>query len=112
VLTEQDTPAAFMFAVGVPTKVIVGVANDTHTGDDTCAMRYDEARGHLKRGTNNVLYYTPPEDAGFSICTSGAGAGVNGPDWRPQPRYGDAASGRGNCVSQIMVNDGAAAQKR
>ncbi len=112
VLTEQETSAAFMFPVGIPTKVIVGVANDQHTGDEDCVMRYDDARGHLKNGAPNVLYYTLPEDAGFSICTSGAGTGINGSDWLPQPRYGDAASGRGNCVGQILVNDGVAAPRR
>jgi len=112
VLTEQDTSAAYLFAVGIPTKVVVGVPNDPHTGDEDCVMRYDDARAHLKNGTGNVLYYTPPENAGFSICISGAGTGINGSDWQPQPRYGDAVSGRGNCVGQILVNDGVAAPRR
>jgi hypothetical protein len=112
VLTEQNTSAAPLFPVGKPVRVIVGVANDTHSGDDNCVMRYDDASGHLKKGDPSTLYYTPGESAGFSICTSGAGTGINGSDWMPQPRYGDAASGRGNCTGQILVNDAVAAPRR
>jgi hypothetical protein len=112
VLTEQNTSAAFLFPVGIPTKIIVGIPNDQHTGDEGCVMRYDDATGHVSRSSPNVLYYTPGESAGFGLCTSGAGTGINGPDWQPQPRYGDAASGRGNCVAQILVNDGVAAPRR
>jgi hypothetical protein len=60
VLTEQETSAAFMFPVGVPTKVIIGVANDPHTGDDNCVMRYDNARGHIKTGTAKRPLLHPP----------------------------------------------------
>ena len=112
VLTEQNTSASYMFPVGTPVKVVVGVPNDPHTGDDTCVMRYDDATGHASRSSPSVLYYTPGEYAGFAICTSGAGTGINGADWQPQPRYGDAASGRGNCLGQILVNDGVAAPRR
>jgi len=112
VLTEQNVSAAPLFPIGIPVKVIVGVANDPHTGDDNCVMRYDDANGHLSKTSSSVLYYTPGESAGFSICTSGAGTGINGPDWQPQPRYGDAAPGRGNCTAQILVNDGVAPPAR
>jgi hypothetical protein len=112
VLTEQQTPANFMFSVGKPTYITIGVANDPHTGDDNCVMRYDDANAHRAKGIPNTVYYTPGEHAGFGLCTSGAGTGINGPDWDPQPRYGDAASGRGNCRSQILVNDGVAAPRR
>jgi len=112
VLTEQNVSAAPLFPIGTPVKIIVGVANDPHTGDDTCVMRYDDATGHLSRESNSILYYTPGEYAGFSICTSSAGTGINGPNWQPQPRYGDAAPGRGNCTAQILVNDGVAPPPR
>ena len=39
------------------------------------------------------------------LCTSGAGTGVNDASHKPQPRYGDAAAGRGNCRDQIRVSD-------
>jgi hypothetical protein len=112
VLTEQNTSAASFFPVGVPTKVVVGVPNDPHTGDDTCVMRYDDAVAHISHSNPTVLYYHPGEYAGFSICTSPAGTGINAPDWQPEPRYGDAAPGRGNCIKQILVNDGVAAPGR
>jgi hypothetical protein len=68
-------------------------------------MRYDDATGHLASWNKGVLYYTPGEYAGFSVCSSRAGTGINGPDWQPEPRYGDGAPGRGNCPAQILVND-------
>jgi hypothetical protein len=105
VLTEQNASAASMFSVGTPTKITIGVSNDPHTGDDNCVMRYDDANAHYVKGNPNGVYYTPGEHAGFGICTSGAGTGINGSGWQPQPRYGDAASGRGNCMGQILVND-------
>ena len=112
VLTEQQTPANFMFSVGKPTKITIGVANDPHTGDDNCVMRYDDADAHYVNGNPNGVYYTPGEHAGFGLCTSGAGTGINASDWEPQPRYGDAASGRGNCTGQILVNDAVPAPRR
>jgi hypothetical protein len=111
ILTEQKTPANFMFSVGKPTSITIGVANDPHTGDDNCVMRY-EANAHYIKGNPNGLYYTPGEHAGFGICTSGAGTGINGPNWDPQPRYGDAALNRGNCRGQILVNDAVPAPRR
>jgi hypothetical protein len=112
VLTEQNTSAAYLFPVGVPVQIVIGLENGKSSGDEYCVMRYDDARGHLSKTSPNTLYYTPPEDAGFSISTSGSGTGFNGPDWQPQPRYFDAASGRGDCMSQILVNDGVAAPRR
>jgi hypothetical protein len=112
VLTEQKTPANFMFSVGKPTYITIGVANDPHTGDDNCVMRYDDANAHYVNGNPNGVYYTPGEHAGFGLCTSGAGTGITDPNWDPQPRYGDAASGRGNCRGQILVNDAVPAPRR
>ena len=113
VLTEQNTSASYMFPVGMPVKVIVGVPNDPHTGDEDCVMRYDDATGHASRmGPERALLYAPESTRVSAICTSGAGTGINGSDWQPQPRYGDAASGRGNCLGQILVNDGVAAPRR
>jgi len=112
VLTEQNTSAAYLFPVGTPVQVVVGLPQGKSSGDEFCVMRYDNARAHVSKANASILYYTPPEDAGFSICTTPDGTGFNGPDWQPQSRYGDAASGRGNCMSQILVNDGVAAPRR
>ncbi len=101
-----------MLSVGVPTRITIGVANDAHTGDDNCVMRYDDANAHFSKANPNAVYYTPPEGAGFGLCASGAGTGINGADWQPQPRYGDAASGRGNCAGQVLVNDAVPAPRR
>lgn len=112
ILTEQNVSAAPLFPVGKTVKVIIGLPGDPHTGDEYCVMRYDDATGHLASWNKGVLYYTPGEYAGFSISTSRAGTGINGPDWQPEPRYGDAAAGRGDCAGQILVNDAVAAPKR
>jgi hypothetical protein len=112
VLTERQTPANFMFSVGKPTHITIGVAEDPHTGDDNCVMRYDDADAHYVKGNPKGVYYTPGEYAGFGLCTSGAGTGINDSHWDPQPRYGDAVLGRGNCRSQILVNDAVPAPRR
>lgn len=51
VLTEQNTSAAYLFPVGIPVKIIVGIANDQHTGDEGCVMRYDDATGHVSKSS-------------------------------------------------------------
>lgn len=88
-------------------KVTLGKYHDQHSGDDNCVMRYDDAEGYQPQaGPANARYYIGSEDAGFGLCTQSAGTGVNDASHQPQSRYGDAASGRGNCAGQILVNDG------
>jgi hypothetical protein len=91
--------------------VNLGVANDPHTGDDSCVMRYDDAHGYYPdAGPPAVRYFTPTETAGTGLCAQSEGTGVNEPGRQPQPRYGNAV--RGNCVGQLLVNDAIAAPKR
>ena len=82
----------------------VGSKQGQHSGDTECVMRYQTARVYV----NNAGRYVGFEDKevfGLSICTDGQGTGVNEPGRKPEPRYGDATAGKGNCTKQICVND-------
>jgi hypothetical protein len=91
---------------------VLGVPGDTHGGDDSCVMRYDDARGYFSKADPKAIYLVDSEPAGFALCSQGAGTGINASGRLPQSRYGDAAQGRGNCRAQILVNDNVAAPKR
>ena len=110
VLTEDGTSAAPLLPLNTNRHIILGLAGDCHTGNDDCVMRYDDAEGYISKSDPTVIYFTPGEPAGTGICTSPQGTGVNDPDRSPQPRYGDAAFNRGNCLGRIRVNDAGAAK--
>ena len=112
VLDESGAP--YPLPADTPVTTRLGVANDPHTGDDSCVMRYDDARGYYSKDSPATVRYCfkPGEPAGTSLCTSAAGTGVNASDHAPQPRYGDAAANRGNCRAQVLVNDNVAAPRR
>jgi hypothetical protein len=112
VITEAGTTAAPLLPLNVQVKAILGKADDTHTGNDNCVMRYDDSSGYFSKAGPGTIYYTAGETEGVSICTSGAGTGINDPNRTPQPRYGDAAPGRGDCLNQILVNDAIPAPRR
>jgi hypothetical protein len=77
-----------------------------HSGNSQCAMRYDAAYGYIfPTGTANRFLKGDREVFGTSLCTDGKGTGVNAAGRLPRPRFGDAADGRGNCKSQLCVND-------
>ncbi len=77
-------------------------------GDDTCMMRYDRNSAYLKRGQPNARIVNQPgvndEPVGYRICTSPNGTGINASSPGPS-RYGNAASGRGNCADKLKVSD-------
>jgi hypothetical protein len=72
-------------------------------------MRYNCARAYDAGVTSMVSrrYWRdrPDESDGFELCASPDGTGVNAPSRQPRPRYGKAASGRGDCTHQIHVSD-------
>ena len=82
----------------------VGSKQGQHSGDTACVMRYSAAHVYMNRASKYVLF-REDEEVGLSICDDGQGTGVNEPGREPEPRYGDAAAGRGNCEKQICVND-------
>ncbi len=90
----------------------LGVEGDTHVGNDSCLMRYDDARGYFSKSDGSVIYLVDAEPAGFSLCTDGKGTGVNDANRLPQARYGDSVQGRGDCRDQILVNDNVSAPRR
>jgi hypothetical protein len=112
VLTEAGTSAAPLLPVNTQVEAVLGAANDTHTGNDNCVMRYDDSSGYFSKANPAIIYYTPGEAEGLSICTLAAGTGINAAGRSPQPRYGDAAAGRGDCAKQVLVNDAVPAPRR
>lgn len=85
----------------------VGRPQRQHSGNDQCIMRYFFANAYPKNGDGSTYYLSTAgtEPVGSTLCTSPAGTGVNGPGFKPQSRYGNAADGRGACRSWVCVND-------
>ena len=110
VLDEDGSP--FPLPSDTPVSYVIGVANDPHTGDDNCVMRYDDARAYFSKTDGHTIYVVDSEPAGWGLCSQSEGTGINDASRLPQARYGDAAAGRGNCRGQILVNDGVSAPRR
>lgn len=96
---EPDPWWTFDFQVGLP--------HGKHSGDDQCSMRYPFAKIYPKLGDPTTYYMVPAgsEPLGTTLCASPVGTGVNASTHIPQPRFGDARSGRGACLSWACVND-------
>jgi hypothetical protein len=88
------------------TKVRLG---NQHSGDQDCYMRYDNAEAYIPNGFPNVRFYPVDEVTGQHLTDVATGTKVNAPSnptgLGPLSRYGDADDKRGNCQSQIDVND-------
>ena len=91
-----------LYSAGI--KVWVGRKQGEHSGNTDCVMRYDCAEIYLNNAGDYVVV-SELEVMGLSLCTNGQGTGVNEPGRRPEPRYGNATEGKGNCPKQICVND-------
>jgi len=85
-------------------KLWVGSKQGQHSGDTDCVMRYDCAHVYLNNA-GRYVGFGDPEEFGLSLCTNGQGTGVNEPGRKPEPRYGNATAGKGDCKKQICVND-------
>jgi hypothetical protein len=83
----------------------IGVPQGQHSGNDSCVMRYDSAGAYVSVSDPDVRYRATNEPTGTMLCRSRLGTGLNETGRQPQPRYGDADSGRGDCYHQILVND-------
>ena len=46
----------------------LGKEGDTHVGNDSCSMRYDDARGYFSKADPNTIYLVNPEGAGFACA--------------------------------------------
>ena len=99
-LYENDSPVQ---PVVTGANIWIGVDQGQHSGNQDCMMRYAVAWAYRAHANPDVRYLID-EVKGFTLCTSGAGTGIND-DRSPQPRYGPALQNRGNCKGQICVND-------
>ncbi len=109
-LTESGS--TYPLPVDTDSYFVLGVPGDTHSGDDSCVMRYDDARAYQSTADSHTIYFVDAEPAGFALCTQALGTGINDAGRSPQSRYGDSVQGRGNCRGQILVNDAVAAPTR
>ena len=81
------------------------------SGDRECYMRYDAAEAYIPNGFSNVRYFRVEEITGQHLTDTVTGTEVNDANHStglgPLSRYGDAdtAHQRGNCLSQVNVND-------
>ncbi len=75
-----------------------------HSGVEDCLMRYAAASAYVPAGGGNIRYLVlEPEMSGIGLCGLTGGTGVNDPGRQPRSRYGNAT--KGNCKSQVSVND-------
>ncbi len=80
----------------------IGVQKGQHSGDEFCMMKYNSAAAYETSPDMRYLIITD-EERGDRFCGSSTGTGVNDPDRKPQPRYGDASMGK--CLYRICVKD-------
>ncbi len=85
----------------------VGKPRGTDSGEEACVMRYYFATAYAAKGKSNTFYVIRPgaKQAETTVCTGAKGTGGNAAAHSPQPRFGDAADGRGDCFAQICPND-------
>lgn len=100
--TEQGQDVTAQVRLGMRE---LGKENGQHAGWENCVMRYDIADSYISRANANDRYVGIREVAGARLCDTREGITVNQPGRIPQPRYGVASSGRGNCAGQLVVND-------
>ena len=104
---EDEFYSGLSYVLGA-LNIYVGTQHGESSGNEECVMRYSFARMYEAIGQQSTYYWiTNPgsERAGMKLCGSPAGTGVNAPGREPQPRYGDAAAGRGACRDWLCVND-------
>jgi hypothetical protein len=102
VMDEEGT----LLAMPTARKIWLGQKQGQHSGCEDCVMRYSASDAYP--GVFDVRWcflYDEPEIIGQNICIDRDGTGVNAPDRKPQPRYGDASADRGACIDKICVND-------
>lgn len=87
----------------------VGRVGEADSGDERCLMRYYFANAYPINGKTDAFYLVRPgpeaNRAGRELCRHPAGTLHNASTHQPQPRFGDAAPGRGGCFAQICPND-------
>jgi hypothetical protein len=90
----------------------LGRQHGQHSGAEDCVMRYDLADSYVSLANPAHRYVGIKEIQGAGLDSTPEGSDVNLLNRLPQPRYGSAAEGRGNCASQILVSDAVEAPDR
>jgi len=106
VLTEHSDlldAAALGIKPGQTKSVYVGKTGGQHSGDTKCMMRYGSSMAYIATADTSIRYYAQ-ENFGFDLTNTSAGTNTNAAR-SPQPRYGDSASGWGDCQAQLCVSD-------
>ncbi len=107
---EELTQIELNDTLGATRRWYVGAERGECSGQEGCAMRYYFAGMYEKKSdpSHHTFYYIgkkPSERAGFALCRSAAGTGVNAAGRKPQSRYGDTKPGWGPCADWIVFND-------
>ena len=92
-------------------EVHVGASQGHCSGEVSCIMRYEVCAAYVPRSAPGIRYRAN-EQWGNNLCLTGQGTDTNAEGRTPQSRYGPAASGRGACALQILVNDAVSAPRR
>jgi len=109
---EDDTPITVCNENGTPVlpdglrkTVYVGGPEGQHSGNTDCLMCYGIATAFRKNQAAKRYLAGPAPVGRTLLCESRDGTGVNGPGNPYGPRFGNAHENRGECKTQICVND-------
>jgi hypothetical protein len=86
----------------------VGAEHGQGSGVEDCVMRYYFANLYEKKGADDTFYFITKKRAeriGEALCRSQKGTGINASSRQPQPRYGDALAGCGECADWVVFSD-------
>lgn len=78
------------------------------SGEENCLMRYSSFFQWVRQLTRNGTfhyYVVPPTAPGDRFCASSAGSGLNAAGNTPCSYFGNAADGRGACLTHMRVRD-------
>ncbi|WP_138223056.1 hypothetical protein [Nibricoccus aquaticus] len=92
---------------GFSRSVTIGKLGQADSGHESCLMRYYFANAYPVAGKTDTYYVVRggQNHVGNLLCQSPVGTGANDAGHQPQPRFGDASGGNGNCLSQVCPND-------
>lgn len=92
----------------IPAGRTIGWDRETPASGDTgCIMTYDSyfSFSYKEVPGGKILASVPRIKPGQYFCTRPEGTGYNKSGHKPLPLFGDAKTGRGNCLSQIRIKD-------
>jgi hypothetical protein len=107
-LSGNPLPGRSMYVGNIVCSIGTFKMNGELSGDQDSFMRYDQAQAYIPNGFPAVRFWTGVDETpGSGLTDHPAGTGVNDPNRKPRPRYGDADTTlqRGNDRSQLDVND-------